>query len=227
MEFDPDEKLKAFDKIAALYFEKNFGKTSKADIETLLFSIYIEHRLKENLDFDDYTLSKELGITQNRIRSLKERKELQYPHEGFDWRTPFSNAVKNARYDEEKHRVKILIEDINVQNEIRHFVEQNGWYDECSLNKKLIVLPLDCFLEICTNNEDITPYLTDEAKNNIKKIDPSDRCIRDLLADFSKNGLKKFLMTAGKETLAGVLQTLPFSGLVKIILQSLANSITK
>ena len=34
--------------------------------------------------YSDYTLSKLLGITQNRISSLKVKKELIYPYQGFD-----------------------------------------------------------------------------------------------------------------------------------------------
>lgn len=77
MTFTADEKAAAFDKISALYFAQNFGSTSKADFETLMFSEYIEQHIKHGLPYDDYTLSKELGLTQSRIRALKERKELK------------------------------------------------------------------------------------------------------------------------------------------------------
>lgn len=86
MSFTNDEKIIVFDKIAALYFEKNFGSTTKADFETLLFSEYIEHCMRCGEPYDDYSLSKKLGITQLRIRSLKERKELKYPCSDFDWK---------------------------------------------------------------------------------------------------------------------------------------------
>lgn len=41
-------KAEAFDKIAELFYNCNFGSTSKADIETLMFSIFIERILKED-----------------------------------------------------------------------------------------------------------------------------------------------------------------------------------
>ena len=41
--FSDKEKEDAFDVIAGLYFNRNFGSVSKADFETLLFSIYIEY----------------------------------------------------------------------------------------------------------------------------------------------------------------------------------------
>lgn len=170
MSFSNKEKQSCFDKISELYFCKNFGSTSKADLEVLLFSEYIEHCIGAGKPYDDYTLSKQLGITQSRVRTLKERKELKYPHEGFDWRVSFADSVKNAKYDESDHYVKIIIQDVNVLNEARHFIEEKGWYDECSLNKKLFRLPLDCFVEICVDDKSLADTFSSEAKRNVKNI---------------------------------------------------------
>lgn len=72
--FSDKEKEDAFDVIAGLYFNRNFGSVSKADFETLLFSIYIEHLIDNNLPYDDFSMSNSLGISESRIRTLKERK---------------------------------------------------------------------------------------------------------------------------------------------------------
>lgn len=216
MNFNDEEKIVVFDKIAALYFDKNFGSTSKADLETLLFSEYIEHCMKNNIPYDDYHLSKELGITQSRIRSLKERKELKYPYNAFDWKKAFADSVSNAKYDETDHYVKFIIQDINVMNEVRHFIEEKGWYDECSLNRKLLRIPLDCFTEICIGDESMSDIFTMEAKENIKRVANSDNEIMKLVNDFSKDGLKSFLMSATKEAILAVLPYLPFGGPAKI-----------
>ena len=163
MKFNETEKCAIFDKIAENYFEHNFGSMTKSDFETLLFSEYIEHCIKNNLPFDDYTLSKKLGITQPRIRALKERKELKYPYKDFDWRIPFLEAIRNAKYDSRTHSVKMIVQDVNVMNEIRNFLEQNGWYDECSLNKKLLTLPLECFVDVFDQNgafDSVKPHYT-------------------------------------------------------------------
>ena len=40
--FSKDDKAKAFDEIAKKFYLSNFGSTAKSDIETLMFSIYIE-----------------------------------------------------------------------------------------------------------------------------------------------------------------------------------------
>lgn len=225
--FTDFEKIQLFDKISALYFERNFGSTSKSDLETLLFSEYIEHCIREKEPFDDYTLSKQLGITQSRVRALKERKELKYPHEGFDWRQAFAEAVQYAKYDSNDHYVKVIIEDINVLTEVRHFIENKGWYDECSLNRKLLRIPLDCFAEICLDGDEIEKCFTDDTLENVTKIADSDSAVKAFVKDFSKDGFKKFLMTASKELAGTVIGLLPFGGVAKVAFDALGKIISK
>lgn len=216
MEFSKSEKIALFEKIKTNYFTRNFGSMSRSDFETLLFSEYLEHHMKANLAYDDYTLSKELGITQSRVRALKERKELKYPYKDFEWRNAFAEAITNARYDANDHYVKMIIQDINVMNEVRHHIEDAGWYDECSLNKKMLRIPLDCFTEICYTSEVYTDVFTDEVKNNIKKICKSnDASVQVFLSEFTKDGLKAFLMSASKTVICDVLPLIPFRGVAK------------
>ncbi len=225
MEFTDQEKIDLFDKIAAAYFNRNFGSMSKSDFETLLFSKYVEHLIRHDLPFDDYSVSKTLGITQARIRSLKERKELKYPYPEFNWRESFAREVRNAKYDETDHYVKIIIQDINVMNEVRHFVEEKGWYDECSLNKKLLKIPLACFVDICIEDESISELLSNDVKKKLKRIAQSDNEVQEFLKDFTKDGLKSFLMHAGKGALSVVLSLIPFGGVAGIAFKAIANVI--
>lgn len=223
--FDDDAKISAFNKIAENYYNANFSSMSKSDLETLLFSEYIDACIRKGMLFDDYTLSKNLGITQNRIRSLKERKELKYPAQDFKWEESFALSLKNVKYDAPNHRVKVIVEDVNVLIEVRHFIEQNGWYDEYQLNKKLLQIPLDCFLEICLKLEENNIF-TDEAKENIKKIEAKNPdSVKKLLADFSKQGLKSFAMNAGKEILLEALKILPFGGIASTAINLFIKSI--
>ena len=226
MSFSAKEKIEIFNKIEQHYFVRNFGSLTKADFETLLFSEYIEHRIKNKLPFDDYSLSKELGITQSRIRALKERKELKYPYKDFTWQNAFAESVKNAKVDPNDQYVKMIIQDVNVMNEIRNFIEINGWYDECSLNKKLLRIPLDCFVEICYNSNVFDDVFSEDTKKAIKKISKAeDATVQNFLKDFSKDGLKAFLMSASKEVISEVLRLLPFGGIAKTAFDFLLKSI--
>ena len=226
-DFTIEEKNALIRDLSNLYFNRNFGSTSKADLDTLKFSAYIEHRLNAGEAFDDYTLSKELGITQNRIRSLKERKQLKYPRDGFAWEEAFAQAVANAKYDKHDHYIKMIIQDINVMNEVRHFIEQRGWYDECSLNRKLLRIPLDCFVEICSEHSDFVDVFSCEAKENIKKLKREESVVKDFLQNFTEDGLKAFLMSATQEAICKVLPMLKFTGFAKTAFDFLITAVEK
>lgn len=226
-DFTEDEKNRLYDKIKQNYFETNFGSMSKADFETMLFSEFIEHCIKSDVPYDDYSLSKQLGITQSRIRTLKERKELKYPNKGFDWRKSFVNELKHARYDKDSHRINVIIEDVNVMAEVKHFIEQNGWYDECTLNKKLLRIPLECFVDIFCTDEELNIDLSESAKKKIRKI-PEHNIELDMLADdFSKDRLKKLLAEASGDTLSAVIECIPFGGIAKMAFQAVGKVISK
>lgn len=227
IEFSNEEKLRFFEKISNLYYKKNFGSVSKADFETLIFSEYIEHRLNAKESIDDYTLSKQLGVTQARIRSLKERKELKYPRSGFDWKESFASEIKSAKYISKDHSVKIIVQDINVMNEVRHYIEENGWYDECSLNKKMLTIPLACFTDIFLADDEIGELLTSTCKTELSKLGKEDSAVNTFLNDFTKKGLQNFLMSASKELLSFALNALPFGGIAKSAFDFLLEVIKK
>ena len=226
MSFSPEEKIAIFDKIEQNYFVRNFGTMSKSDFETLLFSEYIEHCIKNKYPFDDYSLSKQLGITQSRVRVLKERKELKYPYKDFNWQNAIAESLEHAKYDPKDHFVKMIVQDINVMNEVRNFIETKGWYDECSLNKKLLRIPLDCFVEIFCNSDAFDDIFSADVKKTIKKISKAeDTPLQSFLKDFSKEGFKSFLMSASKDLISEVLKALPFGGVAKTAFDFLINVI--
>lgn len=229
--FSETDKAKIFDKIAENYFNRNFGSMSKSDFETLLFSEYIEQCIKKKVPYDDYTLSKELGITQNRIRTLKEKKELKYPQPDFSWKEAFVSNIPDAKYDEDSKRVKMVIQDVNVLIEVRHFLEDLGWYDEYQLNKKILQVPLNCFVDICANlNDQNENIFTEESKKKINefKYEGSDKkAITDFVRDFTRDGLKKFAVSASVELLTGVLGCIPFGGVAKTLVDGFTKILIK
>ena len=104
-----EDQAEGFRKLATACFERNFGRLSKADMEVLLFSIYIEHLLQTGADYDDYTLALKLGIPESRVRNLKVKKELQYPYADYNWKLALAERLQYAKYDEKKALVKVSI----------------------------------------------------------------------------------------------------------------------
>ena len=220
--FDAQEKAETFDKLFDMYFQQNFGSTTKSDVETFLFSAFIEHCLNHGNQIDDYTLSKQLGITQSRIRSLKERKELKYPRgERFKWQEAFAESIKTAKYDEDNHRVKTIIQDVNVLIEIRHYIEISNWYDEPTLNRKMLQVPLDCFIEICASLDNDIDFdkETEKVIRGLKSKEGVYPQIKNLINDYSKEALLEFLKSSTKEGLRTLLPLLPFGNIGKTAIE--------
>ena len=144
------EKAAAFDEIAKQFYFCNFGTMQKSDIETLLFSLYIDRILEMSEEdmqsYSDYTLSKQLGITQNKVSALKVRKELKYPYPKFDWKKSLARISENARY--ENGKIKIHIPDKNLYFEIKNAIESMGGYVEVQLNSTLLQVSPEYFLNL-------------------------------------------------------------------------------
>ncbi|MCH5273663.1 MAG: hypothetical protein J1E35_08310 [Lachnospiraceae bacterium] len=144
------EKAAAFDEIAKQFYFCNFGTMQKSDIETLLFSLYLDRILEMSEEdmqsYSDYTLSKYLGITQNKVSALKVRKELKYPYPKFDWKKSFACISKNARY--ENGKIKIHIPDKNLYFEIKNAIESMGGYVDVQLNSTLLQVSPEYFLDL-------------------------------------------------------------------------------
>ena len=149
-DFTDEEKLEAFEDIAVQYFYRNFGSLTKTDFETMLFKIYLRHLKRSHLTTDDYSISRDLGITQSKVRNMKLRIELRDTEpSAVSWEEEFAACVRTAIYDDKKRLVKVMVPEVTVMMELRHFMEVNRWYDEYQLNPKLFQCPIDFFLPLC------------------------------------------------------------------------------
>lgn len=232
--FEKEDKAKCFTEIAKQFYHGNFGKMSKADVEVLLFHLYIEQCLEKKLPFDDYTLSRDLGITQSRIRTLKIKKELQYPHNGFEWKEAFVACIPNAHYDPTKHLVKVHIPDVNVLVELRNHIEKNGWYDEYQLNPKLFQCKADVFIKLCRSLDQGENFvLRDESKEALKKLqkdakgEKEQNALERIISGSVEDGLKEIAISASKELLMFVLSQLPFGGIAASAIQAFMSVLEK
>lgn len=140
------EKAKLFDKIAENYYNVNFGSFNKSQIDLLMFSIYLDKLIESGQSFDDYEMSKQLGITQATVRQLKVKKQLIYPRE-YKWYDAFIEYSKNAVFDN-SDRIVISIPDPNVYLELQQAIEEMGGFVEVQLNSKLLKIPPGYFIEL-------------------------------------------------------------------------------
>lgn len=165
------DKAGAFDKIAEMFYDKNFSSATKTEIELLMFSIYmdatIESCKKGNNTIDcnecsDYEMGKELGIPQEKVRTLKVKKQARYPIE-FDWRESLKSIQDDIRYDRTKEKIIIPTRDPNLYNEIRNFIEDHGGYIEVQRSGNLIQIRPEHFFML------VYEELDNEGKKECRK----------------------------------------------------------
>lgn len=139
-----EEKAAAFDKLALCFDYPNFGACSKSDIELCYFSIILDYLIDHKIPYDDYSMSKMFGITQQRVRNLKVKKQLRYRRD-YSWEEALISRVKNARYSNDSGTITISIDDPNLYIEVAHFIEIKGYQYDCSLNPKLMKMETAAF----------------------------------------------------------------------------------
>ena len=235
--FSQEDKAAAFEKIADKFYKRNFGQTSKADIEVLMFSIYIDHCLEKGLDYDDYTLAIQLGISESRVRTLKVKKELQYPYPKFYWKDAFQQSIRYARYDDKKALVKVSIMDPNVKREVENHINKMNSYSEYQLNTKLLQMRADQFIALCVDlysQEAVDQCLTDDRfkslETQLRNNKASDRIETEKILDkIKKEGFStcfQDVAPAAVKTLFGmILKALPFGDTFREIIESFINKL--
>lgn len=210
--FDDEVKIAFFDEIAENYFDKNFGTMLKSDFETLIFSYYIENLIENNQNFDDYSISKKLGISESRVRTLKERKELKYPYKKYNWKQAFSEIIKYAHYDEKNELVQLKIEDVNLLKDLRYFMNSHHYFDVYQLNPKLFQCKLEFFIQICMDIDNEF-RLSDDAKAHIKSLDSASdsiSAVEKIISGDYKGGIKELLLEASETAFEEIADKLPF-----------------
>lgn len=153
------DKADCFDELCKRFYEHNFGQVSKTDIELLMFHFYITKlnamAKNGNAQNTDYAVSKELGISQQKVRNLKTKEFLVYPQKsGWDWKEDFSKLISHATLDEERKMIQMSIEDPNLFNELKNHIEEQGSYVDIQLNSKLFKVRVDQFLDLALSVED-------------------------------------------------------------------------
>jgi len=154
--FTVQEKADCFEQISKIFYNTNFGQASKTEVELLMFKFYFEKLVKSsqtstgNIDYNacsDYKISKKLGITQQRVRNMKIRKQLVYPVD-YDWQKELSILMDNARYDEKLSKITVSIPDPNLFYDIQNFIEELGGYIDIQLNSKILQIRAEYFLAL-------------------------------------------------------------------------------
>ncbi len=187
--FSDSVKDELIDVLCSKYFNKNFGYLSKSEMDLLMFHYYLKQKRISNNGQDptDYEVSKELGITQGRVRGFKSKDYLQNI-DVIDWKNTLIDLIESGIFVKRNDNVELLVSDVNVMMELRNFLEEKGLIDEYVLNPKVFKCSLDVFIRVYellkgleggTVLEDTISYIK-KGKNDYLDTEP--KTFKELLA---------------------------------------------
>lgn len=181
-----EKAAKAFYDLCDMFFDRNYGLATKSEIELLLFYHFMESLRESREIISDYNLSKQLGITQQRVRNLRVRENLIYP-QTIDINKEFVKLIPKADYNKVKEKITIDIEDPNLHIELQNLLQtEHNAYIETKLNSRLLVINPKFLFNLIATSSDNEKEIVKELKN---KISTSDKAISKLEG---KNFWKKF-----------------------------------
>lgn len=180
VQFTEKEKAAHFDELAMHFYEQNFGTFSKSDTELLMFRFYLEKLIQTNqndngtIDYNKcsgYKISKDLGITQQRVRNLKVKNHLAKPIK-FDWQKSLAGLLPNARHDKRTGKISIPIPDPILRLEIENYLNESGGFSEPCLKSDLLQIRPEYYIELqmeALKQEDDRKEVCKQLKAEIKK----------------------------------------------------------
>ena len=124
--------------LSPLFYKRNFGQATKSHFELIMFKYFLDCLYLSGIVLSDYEIGYFLGITEKKVRLLKEKVEFQYKN--YDERylkSKLIDVVQKVIFDEKKVLIKVLVNDISLMIHIRQKLESLGLYDEYQLNAKL------------------------------------------------------------------------------------------
>lgn len=185
--FEKYDKAKASDTLAELFYDRNFATASKSEIELLMFSFYLDATIaaytdKQNvLDYkkaSDYHVAKQLGITQEKVRNLKVKKQARYPV-AFEWQKSLESIRDNIRLD--GGRIIIPINDPNLRIEIKNFITENGGFVDVESGKDYLRIRIEYYLMLMyyTLDSKDRKEFQKEMKKQLKKDNTNEHIFDD------------------------------------------------
>lgn len=209
IQFSKEEKEVIIAELSERFYDHNFGQLSKADIEQMMFHYFYANLKKNNkkrngtVDYtncSDFRISNDLGITQQRVRNLIIKDRLRYPADyDFEWKSAFAELVENARFDKDTKKVIISIPDPNLFLDIEHFIETSGAYVETQLNRKILQIRAEFFLNLvlAVEQEDTRKKIVKRLKSKFAEANKDN-------AVFDERNIGKSLLSGGLEVLDAI-----------------------
>lgn len=177
-----------------------------------MFSFYLDATItaytnEQNvLDYtqaSDYHIGQQLGITQEKVRNLKVKKQARYPVD-FEWQKSLESIRDNIRLD--GGRIIIPINDPNLRIEIKNFITENGGFVDVESGKDYLRIRIEYYLMLMyyTLDSKDQKEFQKEMKEELKKKSTNEHIFDDTNKVEIINNILS-LVNSGLETVGKVI----------------------
>ena len=174
------------------YLGRGFGSMNKNDFEVWIFN---EWRKLQDKNLSDYAISKELKISETKVKRLRYEADLKYSSDNDEKKLQeqFFKLLENAKYKKENSKLQFVIKDKLLRGYISDCLEKDGRFMDSSFNANMVSIYVDDFSFLLEQFKEVID--TDKI---IKEAEKKAESYHDFPVKFS-DIIKEKLKDLGKE----------------------------
>lgn len=215
-----NDKVKAFEFLLSEYLIAGFGVLNKSELDLLFFKIINDSLLNDEQEKGDYALSHLLGITEQRIRNLKIKSALKYPHQEItsdSIKSFIKKQIDNVDIDLGKKLITIPVNDPNIFLELAYYIEKQNGLVYKELNPKIFTVRLDHFIKLLlalNENESDDDVTASKFNEDLIQIIKNEENLKNLVAGLQTNAISAgdFFMQISFNAGLDILSKVPIFG---------------
>lgn len=152
----------SLDRAIEEYISRGFGSMNKSDFELYIFNRWYQ----QHNSYSDYEISRELRITESKVKKLKYEAALKYTTEGDEERLnkKIEELLHHVQYRKQSEKLSFLVRDKYLRDYIAFVLEKDGRYTDSSFNSNIVSLYIDDFVHL------LDTTTSKETKNKILQL---------------------------------------------------------
>lgn len=176
--FDRDRAAKCFYELASHYYDRNFGRIRKEDVDLLMFGFYDKaHSSKEEgRQLSDYAIGLRLGLDAAAVQRRRSKHLLVYGDESERenaWILELARTIKNKSYRNEEKSITIKFPSQTICDEFQDYMEKNNVYSDCRFGSCRVTMDRRTFQTIVAKRitDDYANVIGDERLDRKVRLD--------------------------------------------------------
>lgn len=187
--FSQDKAAECFFKLASFYYEQNFGRTKKEDVDLLMLGFYDEANSGEegNQGLSDYKIGLQLGLDAAAVRRRRSKHLLVYGDKSKRgmWVLDLAKTIKNKSYRAEDKSITVKFRSQTICDEFQDYMDENNAYSDCRFGACRVTMDRSTFQSVVAKciARDYSDVIDDEHLAAQVRIDQISQAVRHMLGE--------------------------------------------